>query len=159
MKSAVRRSMSLTVITRPSDSSPRSIILRAPAPIMLRADCSGIGGRPSRSSTKISAPIRSGAVSTSVPSRSKTMVGVFGMAHALPIPARSCKMDVLQSARNRRGEGESMREFKGKTAFVTGGASGIGLAMARAFAEAGMNVLLADVEQSALDQALKDLNQ
>jgi len=52
-----------------------------------------------------------------------------------------------------------MREFKGKTAFVTGGASGIGLAMARAFAEAGMNVMLADVEQSALDQALKDLNQ
>ncbi len=52
-----------------------------------------------------------------------------------------------------------MRDFKGKTAFITGGASGIGLAMAKAFAEAGMNVMLADVEQSALDQALKDLNQ
>jgi len=52
-----------------------------------------------------------------------------------------------------------MREFKGKTAFVTGGASGIGLAMAKAFAGEGMNVMLADVEQSALDQALKDLNQ
>jgi NAD(P)-dependent dehydrogenase (short-subunit alcohol dehydrogenase family) len=52
-----------------------------------------------------------------------------------------------------------MREFKGKTAFVTGGASGIGLAMAKAFAEEGMNVMLADVEQSALDQALKDLHQ
>lgn len=50
-----------------------------------------------------------------------------------------------------------MREFKGKTAFVTGGASGIGLAMARAFAEKGMNVMLADVEQSALDSALTDL--
>ena len=52
-----------------------------------------------------------------------------------------------------------MREFKGKTAFITGGASGIGLAMAKAFAEEGMNVMLADVEQSALDQAQKDLNQ
>jgi NAD(P)-dependent dehydrogenase (short-subunit alcohol dehydrogenase family) len=52
-----------------------------------------------------------------------------------------------------------MREFKGKTAFVTGGASGIGLAMAKAFAEEGMNVMLADVEQSALDSALKDLSQ
>ena len=52
-----------------------------------------------------------------------------------------------------------MREFSGKTAFVTGGASGIGLAMAKAFAENGMNVMLADVEQSALDSALKDLNQ
>lgn len=51
-----------------------------------------------------------------------------------------------------------MREFKGKTAFVTGGASGIGLAMAKAFAEEGMNVMLADVEQSALDSALKDLS-
>jgi NAD(P)-dependent dehydrogenase (short-subunit alcohol dehydrogenase family) len=30
-----------------------------------------------------------------------------------------------------------MREFAGKTAFVTRGASGIGLALGRAFAEAG----------------------
>jgi NAD(P)-dependent dehydrogenase (short-subunit alcohol dehydrogenase family) len=52
-----------------------------------------------------------------------------------------------------------MREFKGKTAFVTGSASGIGLAMAKAFAEQGMNVMLADVEQNALDSALKELNQ
>ena len=52
-----------------------------------------------------------------------------------------------------------MHEFTGKTAFVTGGASGIGLSMAKAFAAEGMNVMLADVEQSALDQAQKDLNQ
>jgi NAD(P)-dependent dehydrogenase (short-subunit alcohol dehydrogenase family) len=58
----------------------------------------------------------------------------------------------------RKYKGEFMREFKGKTAFVTGGASGIGLAMAKAFAENGMNVMLADVEPSALDSALKDLN-
>jgi NAD(P)-dependent dehydrogenase (short-subunit alcohol dehydrogenase family) len=35
-----------------------------------------------------------------------------------------------------------MRELVGKTAFVTGGASGIGLALGRAFAEAGMKVML-----------------
>jgi short-subunit dehydrogenase len=52
-----------------------------------------------------------------------------------------------------------MREFKGKTAFVTGGASGMGFAMAKTFAENGMNVMLADVEQSALDSALTDLSQ
>jgi NAD(P)-dependent dehydrogenase (short-subunit alcohol dehydrogenase family) len=52
-----------------------------------------------------------------------------------------------------------MREFRGKTAFVTGGASGIGLAMGKAFAEEGMNVMLADVEPNALDSALKDLHQ
>lgn len=52
-----------------------------------------------------------------------------------------------------------MRAFKGKTAFVTGGASGIGFAMAKAFARAGMKVMLADVEKGALDQALNDLGE
>src|SRR6201995_140809 len=51
-----------------------------------------------------------------------------------------------------------MRDFEGKAAFVTGGASGIGLAMARAFAESGMNVMLADIETAALDRALHGLN-
>jgi len=46
-----------------------------------------------------------------------------------------------------------MRELAGKTAFVTGGASGIGLALGRAFAEAGMKVMLADVEADALAAA------
>lgn len=53
-----------------------------------------------------------------------------------------------------------MRELAGKTAFVTGGASGIGLALGRAFAEAGMKVMLADIEAAALAAAvlqLKDL--
>jgi NAD(P)-dependent dehydrogenase (short-subunit alcohol dehydrogenase family) len=47
-----------------------------------------------------------------------------------------------------------MREFDGKTAFVTGGASGIGLAMGRAFAEAGMRVMLADIEAKPLEQTV-----
>ena len=51
-----------------------------------------------------------------------------------------------------------MREFAGKTAFVTGGASGIGLAMGRAFAEAGMKVMLADIETEALANAVKSLH-
>jgi NAD(P)-dependent dehydrogenase (short-subunit alcohol dehydrogenase family) len=51
-----------------------------------------------------------------------------------------------------------MRDFTDKTAFVTGGASGIGLALGRAFAEAGMKVMLADVEAGALDQALHNLS-
>ena len=44
-----------------------------------------------------------------------------------------------------------MREVAGKTAFITGGASGIGLAMARSFSAAGMKVVVADIEQAALD--------
>ena len=47
-----------------------------------------------------------------------------------------------------------MREFAGKTAFVTGGASGIGLSMGHAFAEAGMRVMLADIEAKPLEQAV-----
>ncbi len=46
-----------------------------------------------------------------------------------------------------------MREFKGKSAIVTGAASGIGLGIARAFAAAGMNVALADIEEDALARA------
>ena len=45
-----------------------------------------------------------------------------------------------------------MRDITGKVAFITGGASGMGLAMARSFAAAGMKVAIADVEQAALDR-------
>jgi NAD(P)-dependent dehydrogenase (short-subunit alcohol dehydrogenase family) len=50
-----------------------------------------------------------------------------------------------------------MRELAGKTAFVSGGASGIGFALGRAFAEAGMKVMLADIETDALAAAVKSL--
>jgi NAD(P)-dependent dehydrogenase (short-subunit alcohol dehydrogenase family) len=50
-----------------------------------------------------------------------------------------------------------MREFAGKAAFVTGGASGIGLALGRAFAEAGCRVMLADIEEAALAEAVRSL--
>jgi NAD(P)-dependent dehydrogenase (short-subunit alcohol dehydrogenase family) len=39
-----------------------------------------------------------------------------------------------------------MKELRGRTAFITGGASGIGLAMAETFGHEGMNVMLADIE-------------
>ena len=51
-----------------------------------------------------------------------------------------------------------MQEFAGKTAFVTGGASGIGFALGRAFAEAGMKVMLTDIETDALAAAVKSLH-
>jgi len=47
-----------------------------------------------------------------------------------------------------------MQDFRGKAAFITGGASGIGLGMARAFAAEGMRVMIADVEEPALAAAL-----
>jgi NAD(P)-dependent dehydrogenase (short-subunit alcohol dehydrogenase family) len=51
-----------------------------------------------------------------------------------------------------------MHQLAGKTAFVTGGASGIGLALGRVFAEAGMKVMLADIEAAALDAAVKSFS-
>ena len=52
-----------------------------------------------------------------------------------------------------------MRDFAGKTAFVTGGAAGIGLALGRAFAQSGMKVMLADIETDALQAAVKSLRE
>jgi NAD(P)-dependent dehydrogenase (short-subunit alcohol dehydrogenase family) len=50
-----------------------------------------------------------------------------------------------------------MRELAGKTAFVTGGAGGIGLSMAQAFAQAGMKVMIADIETDTLGAAVESL--
>jgi NAD(P)-dependent dehydrogenase (short-subunit alcohol dehydrogenase family) len=47
-----------------------------------------------------------------------------------------------------------MDNFPGKTAFITGGASGIGLGIARALVEVGMKVVLADMRTDHLQAAL-----
>jgi NAD(P)-dependent dehydrogenase (short-subunit alcohol dehydrogenase family) len=52
-----------------------------------------------------------------------------------------------------------MQDFEGKTAVITGGASGIGRALAERFAQARMNVVLADIEQDALDRAVKEMEE
>jgi NAD(P)-dependent dehydrogenase (short-subunit alcohol dehydrogenase family) len=50
-----------------------------------------------------------------------------------------------------------MKDFAGKTAFVTGGAGGIGLAMARALGQRGMKVAIADVEADTCAKAVETL--
>ena len=48
-----------------------------------------------------------------------------------------------------------MQDLQNKTAFITGGASGIGLGIAKACGNAGMNVVIADIRQSVIDEALQ----
>ena len=50
-----------------------------------------------------------------------------------------------------------MKDISGKAAFVTGAASGIGLGIATAFAQAGAKVMLCDIEDAALQAALAQL--
>jgi len=50
-----------------------------------------------------------------------------------------------------------MKELKGRTAFVTGGASGIGLGMTQCFLREGMNVAVADLSDEHLEQARERL--
>lgn len=50
-----------------------------------------------------------------------------------------------------------MQDLRGKTAFVTGAASGIGLGLAGAFGDEGMNVVLADIEPGPLAAAVSAL--
>ena len=50
-----------------------------------------------------------------------------------------------------------MQEFQGKVAVVTGAASGIGRATATRFAEEGMKVVLADIEETALNEVVASL--
>ncbi len=52
-----------------------------------------------------------------------------------------------------------MQDLSGKVAFITGGASGIGLAMAQAFGAEGMAVMLADIEPEALERAVGGLRE
>jgi NAD(P)-dependent dehydrogenase (short-subunit alcohol dehydrogenase family) len=50
-----------------------------------------------------------------------------------------------------------MRDLEGRVVVVTGGASGIGLGMARAFGAAGSKVVVGDIEKAALDGAVAEL--
>ena len=52
-----------------------------------------------------------------------------------------------------------MKEFEGKTAVITGAASGIGKAMAERFAQEKMQVVLADIEEEALEKTVENLRQ
>jgi len=51
-----------------------------------------------------------------------------------------------------------MRDFTGRTAFVTGGANGVGIGLVRALLAQGCNVAIADIRQAHIDAALRALD-
>jgi len=51
-----------------------------------------------------------------------------------------------------------MKELNGKVAFITGAASGIGLALAKTCAAEGMKVMLADIDRASLEAAVTELS-
>ena len=50
-----------------------------------------------------------------------------------------------------------MKQFKGETAVITGAGSGIGRGIAISLAEAGMNIVVSDIEQSAANETCEIL--
>jgi NAD(P)-dependent dehydrogenase (short-subunit alcohol dehydrogenase family) len=69
-------------------------------------------------------------------------------------------MNLIQEpATARKAQRETaMTEVAGRTAFITGGANGIGLGIARAFARAGAKLALVDLDSDALDRAMAELS-
>lgn len=51
-----------------------------------------------------------------------------------------------------------MKDFAGKVAFITGGASGVGLGQAKRLVERGVKVVIADFSQEHLDEAMAYFN-
>src|SRR5262252_6791239 len=51
-----------------------------------------------------------------------------------------------------------MKDFAGRTAFVTGGANGVGIGLVRALLAQGCNVAVADIRGAAIDKALRALD-
>jgi len=52
---------------------------------------------------------------------------------------------------------KDMKDLKGKTAFITGGGSGIGQALARCFAREGMNIVVAARDRAKLDETVAEV--
>jgi NAD(P)-dependent dehydrogenase (short-subunit alcohol dehydrogenase family) len=50
-----------------------------------------------------------------------------------------------------------MKDLKDKVAFITGGAGGLGLAMAKAFGREGMKLMIADIDEAAIERSVAEL--
>ena len=49
-------------------------------------------------------------------------------------------------------------DLNNKTAIITGGAQGFGLAMTKRFLDSGANVIMWDIDEKTIEQSLKNIN-
>lgn len=69
----------------------------------------------------------------------------------------SCTLSVRGGDLTDEAKDVKMKDLNGKTAFITGGAEGIGFHTARVLANQGMKVMIADIDAQMLDQAVQTL--
>ena len=101
------------------------------------------------------------------PAGSRGSYGTFGRQHSNtrgvrittgPSAAKSSGRSPTEDSSTDRRYRLSMKTFAGRTAVVTGAASGIGLGMCRRFSREGMNVVMADIEGDRLTAAGESLS-
>src|SRR5262249_12031563 len=70
--------------------------------------------------------------------------------------SRPCRpTPTLHSRETKSSTGDFfMQDLKGKTLFITGGASGIGFGITQVLLDAGMNAVIGDIRQDHIDEAL-----
>jgi NAD(P)-dependent dehydrogenase (short-subunit alcohol dehydrogenase family) len=72
-----------------------------------------------------------------------------------PAPARRPPFDPVLGTPPQGRQQPQLAELKGRTAYITGGNTGIGLGIARAAANAGMNVVMGYIQEDQVEPAMK----
>ena len=119
------------------------------------------GRRPGQARPGAGDPRRGAAAAVSVHRRRRRARPGRGQARRTPgsrsTPTATCRPRSRSTTRRQRRERRPTMtptyDFTGQVALVTGASSGMGLATAQAFAEAGAAVVLADIDQDALRTA------
>src|SRR6266480_4209190 len=83
---------------------------------------------------------------------------VAGARTSIAVTGSRCYRVFLRCFKRLSTRRPPMQDISGRTAIVTGAASGIGLGIATALAEAGANVVMADIQKDAIEEAAHRLS-